>query len=308
MNGRINSSKNYVLLTPCKNEGHNLLYLIESVVSQTIRPVLWVIVDDCSDDNTPQIIKEVIEKFDWIKVLRLEEKNKRDLGLHLAEITKKGFNFCIQYCMQKGIEYNYFGNVDADLTFDNTFFENLISEFEKDLELGVASGGIILTISGRFVYVKGLPIDEPSGGDMLIRRRCFEECGGIPQSYAYDTVLKAKARLKGWKTKRFEENLAIEVRDVGSAEGYFKGFMQMGVTSQYLNLHPIHVFARGIFKSLRKPYYGGIIYIISYLYCHLKRDSQIKDIEIRNYYWNKWKQVYKKRLSSRVIHEVVGQK
>lgn len=307
MNGRIYSLKNYILVTPCKNEEHNLPHLIESVAIQTIRPVLWVIVDDGSNDNTPQITKEAAKNYYWIKVLRLEEKSKRDLGLHLAEITKKGFNFCIQYCIEKGIEYNYLGNVDADLTFDNSFFEYLIAEFEKDSKLGIASGGIILTVGGRLVQVKGLPVDEPSGGDMLIRRKCFEECGGIPQSYAYDAVLKAKSRLKGWKTRRFERNLATEARDVGNAEGYFKGFVQTGKASYYLNFHPIHVFAKGILKSLRRPYYGGSIYIISYLYCCLKRDKQIEDSEIKSYFWNKWKQVYKKGLSSRVIHEAVEQ-
>lgn len=298
----------YILITPCKNEGHNLPCLIESIASQTIRPVIWVIVDDCSDDNTSRITKEASGKYDFIKVLRLEENSKRDLGLHLAEITKKGFDLAIGYCMEKGIGYEYIGNVDADLTLEPTFFENLMIEFGKDPELGIASGGIILTIDGRLAYVKGLPADEPSGGDMLIRRKCFEECGGISQSYSYDTVLKGRVRLKGWKTRRFEDNLAIEARDVGSAEGYLKGFLHMGRTLHYLNLHPMHVFGTGILKSLRKPYYGGIICIIGYLYSLLKRDKQIDDSEIRNYFWNKWKHVYKKRLSSRVVYEVIEQK
>lgn len=305
MSGNNDFSRNYIIITPCKNEEKNLPYLIESIKSQIIRPVAWVFIDDGSSDTTPLILKEASENNNWIRIIRMEEKNKRDLGLHLAKISKIAFDFAIEYCKKKKIEYNYLGNIDADLTIENTFYKNLIIEFEKDQNLGLASGGIRLTIGDKVVHVKGLPEDEPSGGDMLIRRKCFEDCGGIPQSYAYDTVLKAKARLNGWKTKRFEDNIATEARDVGNAESYSKGFFHMGKSSYYLNFHPVHIFARGILKSFRKPYYGGIIFIVGYLYSLVKRDRQIEDDNIKKYFWNKWKKVYKHRLSSRVIHEAI---
>ena len=305
MNGNIELLRNYILVTPCKNEQNNLPHLIQSIVSQDIKPVIWVIIDDGSDDNTPQIIKKATDQYDWIKTLELDKIEKRDLGLHLAEITQKGFEFAIDYCNDNTINYNYLGNIDGDLTLEHTFYRDIILEFEKDQKLGIASGGIRLTIGDKLVYVRGLPEDEPSGGDMLVRRKCFEDCNGVPQSYSYDTVLKAKARINQWKTKRFERVIATESRDVGNAEGYLKGFFQMGKSSYFINLHPIHVFAKGILNSLRRPFYGGIAYIAGYLYSFLKRNKQIEDNNIKKYFWNKWKKVYRKRLSKRVIHEVV---
>ena len=305
MSGNNNLPRNYIIITPCKNEENNLPNLIESIMSQTIRPVLWIIVDDGSNDNTPLILKEASEKTNWMKIIRRDEYFKRDLGLHLADISRIAFDFAIEYCNTNRIEYNYLGNIDADLTLNNTFYENLMVEFENDPNLGIASGGIKLTIGDKIVYVRGLSENEPSGGDMLIRRECFEDCEGIPQSYAYDTVLKAKARLNEWKTKRFEENIATESRDVGNAEGYLKGYFHMGQSSYYLNLHPIHIFARGIMISLKRPYYGGFAYIAAYSYSLVKRDRQIEDDSIKNYFWNKWKKAYKHRLSSRVIHEAI---
>lgn len=294
---------NYILITPCKNEGENLPKLIQSIVSQTIKPVIWVIIDDASTDNTPQISKEAAEKNDWIKILRYEEATKRDLGLHLAKIMSNGFDMAIDYCKNKNIEYEYLGNVDGDISLEYTFFHNLMREFEKDLELGIASGGLRVTINNKLTNVKGLSIDEPSGGHILIRRKCFEDCDGIPQSYAFDAVIKAKARLNGWKNKRFEDNIATESRDASSAEGYVKGFLHTGKILHYLNFHPLHVFAWGILRSLRRPYYGGIMIIAGYLNSLLKRDEQIEDKIIKNYYWNKWKIVYKQRLFSRVTYE-----
>jgi len=39
----------------------------------------------------------------------------------------------------------------------------------------------------------------------------------------------------------------------------------------------------------KKPHYWGIAFILGYLFSLIKREEQIKDEEIRNYFWNKWK-------------------
>ena len=278
----------YIIVTPCKNEGKNLPNLIKSVTSQSIKPVLWVIVDDGSNDDTPQILEEAKAKYGWIKSIRLDGIRKRDLGPHFASVIKRGFDFAIEYCERNGIEYNYLCILDADIILESTFYENIIKEFEKDPRLGIASGGTKHIVGDEIIYAK-LSIDEPSGGHMVIRRECFEECGGVPLSYACDSVLKAKARLRGWKTRRFEENVATEIRDVSSAEGYWKGLMHNGREAYYLNIHPIHVLLKAIRYSLKRPYYLGIAYLLGYFASFIQRKEQIEDEEIRQYFWNKWK-------------------
>ena len=118
-------NRRYIVITPCRNEEKNLPNLVQSITAQTIRPALWVIVDDGSTDSTPVIIKEAKEKYAWIKNIRLDS-SKRDLGLHLASTMGNGFDFAIEYCEKNGIDYEYLGNVDGDLTLERTFFENLI--------------------------------------------------------------------------------------------------------------------------------------------------------------------------------------
>jgi glycosyltransferase involved in cell wall biosynthesis len=284
----VKSAQNYIIVTACKNEAENLPNLIRSVVSQTIRPIVWVIVNDGSTDDTPTITRDAAEKYNWIHAIHLKD-GKRDLGLHYANVVKMGFDYAISYCSKMGFEYKYLGNLDGDLTLEYIFFENLMREFENDPELGIASGGTKHIIGDKIKYAK-MSINEPSGGHMLIRRECFEECGGIPISYSIDSVVKAKARLKGWKTRRYENNIATEIRDVSSAEGYWKGFVYGGKSSYYLNLHPFHVIVKVVKYSIIKPYYGGIAFSIGYLSSLIGRKNQIKDDEIRQYFWNKWKQ------------------
>ena len=281
----------YVLITSVKNEGKNLPELIQSIVKQTIKPVLWIIMDDGSTDNTPEILKEVKEKYDWIQDTRLDSE-KRDLGLHLSHVIKRGFDFAIEYCMKGGIDYEYLGNVDGDMILEPTFFENILKEFEKDPKLGIASGGTNYIIGNRVMHAK-LRVDEPSGGHMLIRRKCFERCGGIFLSYAWDSVLKTKAGLKGWKTKRFEENTATEIRDVSSAEGYWKGFIIKGKSEHYLNYNPFIVVAKGLKYCLTRQNYKGVAYLYGYFGSLIQRKEQINDEEIRKYfYWCKPREIW----------------
>lgn len=281
-------AKKYIIVTACKNEGKNLPDLIESLTSQTITPKLWVIVDDGSSDDGPLILQKAMEQYNWIHILRMKE-GKRDLGLHYSNIIITGFNHVIKVCEEKGIQYDYFGILDADLIFENTFYANLINEFEKDSNLGVASGGTEHIIGDKKVKYR-MSQTEPSGGHMVIRSICLKEISGIPLSYSIDSVIKAKARIRGWKTRRFEDYVAREIRDVGNAEGYWRGFSHIGEASYYLNLNPVHASIKMIKFSFKKPYYGGIAYFLGYSGGLLGRKKQIDDEEIRHYFWNKWKE------------------
>ncbi len=51
-------SRRYVIISPCRNEAEFMRQTLDTVVAQTIRPTLWVIVDDGSTDDTPRILDE----------------------------------------------------------------------------------------------------------------------------------------------------------------------------------------------------------------------------------------------------------
>ncbi|MDO8725091.1 MAG: glycosyltransferase family A protein [Candidatus Methanoperedens sp.] len=283
-------SRNYLIVTACKNEAKNLPSLIESVVTQTIRPLLWVIVDDGSIDETKSIIQMAAESYDWIHYIKMPE-GERDLGIHYGKIVKTGFDYAISYCLKQGIDYSYLGNLDGDLILIPKYYENLIKEFETDSKLGIASGGTCYIINNKRLYTK-VSIKEPSGGHMVLRKECFEMCNGIPLSYSIDSVLKAKAKLRGWGTRRFEENIVTEIRGAASADGYWRGFVNRGESYYYLNFNPIHVLIKVIQFSFRKPYYIGMAFLTGYIRFALTREKQIEDKEITDYNWNKWNEMF----------------
>ena len=50
------SGRRYCLISPCRNEGEYLRRTLDSVLNQSLPPTLWVVVDDGSTDDTPEIL------------------------------------------------------------------------------------------------------------------------------------------------------------------------------------------------------------------------------------------------------------
>jgi glycosyltransferase involved in cell wall biosynthesis len=270
-------------VTPAKNEEENLPNLIESLAKQTIKPGLWVIVDDGSEDETLKIVKEAQKRYPWIKSLRLN-KSPRDLGIHYAEVCKRGFRYALNYCKEKNIPWDYIALFDADIILDKYYIEKLIKEFEKNSKLGLASGHVFTLLNGK--EIPNIQREDlPEGGCRLWRRRCFEATGGYYLTFAPDSVSIAKAKMKGWKTRWFSNIKAYSSRPLADAEGYWKEYKGFGIYSYYVNLHPFYAFLKGLRYFMHRPYYIGMAFLYGYFVCAIKRMKKIEDEEIKNYYW-----------------------
>lgn len=281
--------KDYILVTPCKNEEENLPELSRSIVNQTIKPKMWVIVDDGSTDRTPEILQGLTSKQNWIQSIRLNEK-PRDLGIHVSHVYRTGFDYAINYCAENDIQYEYIGSVDADITFDSDYFKALITECEKNTNLGICSGYVGNIINGEIVW-SNFSKDIPSGGARLWRKACFEDTGGYLLTCSPDSVSNVKAKIRGWDTRQFEHIKMISTRAYASAEGQWKGYSKMGANNYFIGYTPTHVLLKGI-KLLysRNRYFKngvGLAYINGYFTEYFKKAPRIEDDEVINYYQNK---------------------
>lgn len=280
-----NIMKQYIIITPCKNEEKNLTGIVNSLAKQSLAPVLWAIIDDGSTDSTPEMILDIKKKYQWVENICLT-KSHRDLTIHISEVIKTGFDFAINFCKHHKIIYDYVVFLDADMVIqDADFFQKLITEFEKDEYLGIASAEMqYKNISGDIYNAKGR-YDTISGGEMMCKRECIDEIGGIPISHAWESVMRIKAKLKGWKIKRFNNIKIIHTRDTGSAQGLKKGYYLKGSSEYYLDMNPLIVFTKGFIYSFKKPYCLGFAYLLGYFNSWIRRKEKTKDQEIREYFF-----------------------
>lgn len=276
----------YILVTPCKNEEKSLPKLAESVINQTVKPKIWVIVDDGSTDKTPDILTDFTSKNNWIKNIRLNEK-PRDLGIHVAHVYRTGFDYAINYCKEYNIEYSYISSVDADIILENNYFESLTKECEKNRNLGICSGRIGNIINNKIVW-GGFKEELPSGGARLWRKKCFETTGGYLLTCSPDSVSNVKAKIQGWDTRQFGHIRAISTRAYASAEGQWIGYKKIGANNYFIGYTPIHIILKGITLLHSKNEFSkegvGLAYMYGYFLEYIKKAPRIEDPEVLNYF------------------------
>jgi poly-beta-1,6-N-acetyl-D-glucosamine synthase len=188
----------YSIITTAKNEENYISKTLESVISQTILPVEWVIMNDGSDDKTGIIIDQYAKKYPWI--------NKIELKNFKPEIKSTGGR--VGYILNIAShnlknDFDIITKLDADVEFNSTFFEKMISEFYKDPKLGIASGNLVFEDEIEIIDYTG---NETRGAAMLIRKEVFNQVNGFVESRGSgeDTLLSVSARYFGWKTKTFQ--------------------------------------------------------------------------------------------------------
>ena len=99
---------------------------IESCLRQTHNDIEVIVVEDCSTDNTMDIINSYIGKDDRIKVIQHEKNMGAGWGRHDGINAATG---------------EYFITVDADEWLSPTFIESLVKKAEET-GADIVSGGI----------------------------------------------------------------------------------------------------------------------------------------------------------------------
>ena len=106
----------YVLVTPARNEARFIEDTIRSVISQTNRPLRWVIVSDGSTDETDEIVSRYAKDNAWIELVRMPARRER----HFAG---KVHAFNAGYARLQRLSFDVVGSLDADISFDKNYFE-----------------------------------------------------------------------------------------------------------------------------------------------------------------------------------------
>ena len=109
----------YVLITPARNEEAFIEKTIQSVISQTILPQTWVIVSDGSIDRTEEIVHRYTLLYNFIQLIQIKSNENRNF-------SSKARAFNTGYTMLENVEYDFIGNLDADISFESNYFEKIL--------------------------------------------------------------------------------------------------------------------------------------------------------------------------------------
>lgn len=250
----------YVLITPARNEAAFIEQTIQSVISQTVLPRKWVIVSDGSTDGTDDIVKMYLGRHPWMELVRMPEHRDRHFAAK-ASCFNAGFD------QVRGEDFDVVGNLDADITFGNSYFEFLLARFAADSMLGVAGTPFV---EGATSYdFRFTSVEHVSGACQLFRRECFTQIDGyVPvKGGGIDWIAVTTARMKGWKTRTFVDQVCHHHRPMGrAAAGRLRANFKLGQQDYYLGGHPLWQLFRTAYQMGRKPYLlGGLVLLAGYV-------------------------------------------
>ncbi len=223
----------YALVTPAKNEEAFIEHTLSSVVAQTIKPVQWVIVSDGSTDRTDEIVRKYAEEHDFIQLIR-REGTGRNFG-------NKVYAFQEGYEALKAFEFDFIGNLDADIELQPNYYETILGKFAADKSLGLAGGARLDFCEGKFVEIRCAK-NSVGGPFQLFRKSVYDEIGGYRplKLGGIDAVAEIMVRQFGWEVRTFTEIVSRHYRCTGTAKGSrFNASFRGGKKLYVIGYHPL---------------------------------------------------------------------
>ncbi len=260
----------YILITAARNEQAFIEKTIQSIISQTVLPEEWIIVSDGSTDNTEKIVSEYESKYNFIRLVKFEDTEKRNFAskVHAIKFGLSKLNFK---------DYDFIGILDADITFDKDHYELILSYFEKNSKLGIAGGKFYDVYDGKLneVFKNDKSV---RGATALFRRECFEDTGGfIPLKYGgEDAIISASAMMHGWEVTCFEKPVIYHNRRTGGSETNIihRKFID-GISAYMMGNHPLFQLLKSFHRFLEKPYVlGGLSILTGFIWANIKREER----------------------------------
>lgn len=259
----------YVLITAAKNEELFIGKTIQSVINQTIKPEKWIIVSDGSTDQTNQIVEQYTHENKFIDLIALPPNKERNFSSKVNALNK---------ALKKleGTDFDFIGNLDADVTLDKSYYGDIFRIFQSNPKLGVA-GGIILDCVGDKVYPQNISLNTVAGAIQVFRKKCFEKIGQYtPFKYGgEDAYMEIMARMMGWDVQTLTELKVHHHRPTGTGMGSLsKANLRSGKMFYTLGYSPLFLLVRCFYRIFDKPVLvGSILNILGYFSAFIKKEE-----------------------------------
>ena len=259
----------YILITAAKNEELFIEKTIQSVLNQTIKPERWIIVSDGSTDRTNHIVEQYKNKYKYIDLIALPPNKERNFSSKVNALNEALKKF-------EGMEYDFIGNLDADITLDKSYYEEVFRNFQSNPKLGIV-GGIILDCVDDKLYPQNISLNSVAGAIQVFRKECFEKIGYYtPFKYGgEDAYMEIMARMLGWDVQTLAELKVHHHRPTGTGMGSLsKANLRSGKMFYTLGYSPVFLLVRCFYRILDKPVLiGSFLNILGYFAAFTKKEK-----------------------------------
>ena len=281
------NTQSYVLVTAAFNEEAFIEGTILSVIAQTHRPIRWVIVSDGSRDHTDDIVKRYAAQYPFVCLLRISEDHPHNFAAQVDAINAGVAEL-------RGLDYRFIGNLDADVSMEAEYFEQLMTKFAQNQQLGLGGGSIHeKDADGIFRPRKTNNVRSVAHAVQFFRRECFESISAyVPLPYGGpDSHAETMARIKGWHVTGFPELRVHHHRPTGSVGGLLRSSFRQGKMDYSLGYHPLFEFAKSLRRIWVRPYVvGAVARLGAFWLSYVTREKRYVSVEFMEFSHREQKQ------------------
>jgi biofilm PGA synthesis N-glycosyltransferase PgaC len=263
----------YAVVTPVRNEEAGLSRLAASLRAQTRPPQVWMIVENGSTDETPTFVARLAKDASWIHCVLAKPKD----GPTRAEPIVQAFHVGLEHISSA---VDVVVKLDADISMDPTFFSRLVSEFEHDPSLGIASGSCFEEqTDGRWRQRHGTG-SGVWGACRGYRWECLQDVLPLEERMGWDSIDLFKANVRGWKTTAFLDLPFKHHRTEGFRDGPSAArWAAQGEAARYMGYRFTYLLLRSCYRGLRDP--TAFAMLGGYFRSLLRHDPLFGDDEVR---------------------------
>ena len=278
------------VIIPVFNEQDFIKKSVESLIDQTIKPAEVIYVNDNSTDNSKNIIKNLIGKCEWIRVIDHKSFQEHVPGSKVIE----AFNFGLK---NLETQFDIICKFDGDIILPKNYIEKIIEIFNEKEKVGIAGGNLYVQKNGKWIYENIAAKTHVRGPIKAYRAECFNDINALKSSIGWDTVDVLLAQKKGWLIYTDKNLIVKHLKPTGQkyslhskilqGESLYK--MRFGFILSILSLLKSSLNN----YSLSRLFFGLIGYCISFLKQKPFIVTDEEGVYIRNFRWNV---IYKKYL------------
>ena len=278
------------VIIPVFNEQDFIKKSVESLIDQTIKPTEVIYVNDNSTDNSKNIIKNLIAKCEWIRVIDHKSFQEHVPGSKVIE----AFNFGLK---NLETQFDIICKFDGDIILPKNYIEKIIEIFNEKEKVGIAGGNLYVQKNGKWIYENIAAKTHVRGPIKAYRAECFNDINALKSSIGWDTVDVLLAQKKGWLIYTDKNLIVKHLKPTGQkyslhskilqGESLYK--MRFGFILSILSLLKSSLNN----YSLSRLFFGLIGYCVSFLKQKPFIVTDEEGVYIRNF---RWKVIYKKYL------------
>jgi poly-beta-1,6-N-acetyl-D-glucosamine synthase len=270
-----------LIVSPVRNEAEHIERTVAALAEQTRPPDCWLVIDDGSEDRTLRLLEELSSDLPFMRVLATPPGYTRGtVDRHAVAAAPRAFNWALRHADVS--DFTHLGKLDGDIELPPDYFERLLERFEEDSALGVAGGTLVEPArDGRWKPAR-VPPHHVRGALKLYSRACFEAIGGVEERLGWDTIDEVYARMRGFRTRSFDDLVARHHRPVASADGRLRGHARFGRAFYTLCYGLPWVTLRSMKVAAERPYgISAVAFMYGYVSAAAGSCPRIEDEEYR---------------------------